>query len=616
MAAASPQDLLKLRDLSELRLSPDGGMLLFRVQGKLMRMAAAGGQAAEVPGAPEGASNLSWSPDGKRVALLSGKALWVFEVASNRFIRICDYDRGNSYISRAGSSLAWSPDGARIAFAGTLEPAPPPGDPLVFTRILYKTRTALSDNRRSHIFVVPSSGGAPRAVTAGDHDEHSISWGAGPEIVFLSNREPDPDANLNYDIYAVDPDRGAERQITRTPGVEMEPALSPDGKRVAYIATRRSRTTIDSVAEDTHVWTTPVEGGAGMELNAALDRRSTAPAWIGEDVVYLAQDRGRTLLYRAGKPLFQADAQVSGWTAGGSAIAFLMSSPASPPEVYLLQDGTPARLTEINAGVIPDPIQPEAVRYRSFDGTPIEGWLYMPPGNGRAPMILSIHGGPHGMSGYAFNARNTIHASRGYATLLLNPRGSAGYGQKFADGCINDWGGGDYRDLMAGVDHVLKKYPRLDPQRLVVTGSSYGGYMTNWIVTQTDRFRAAVAGASISNLISFYATSLYQDLIEAEFDGHPWAAGHYERLWQRSPLKHVASARTPVLFLHGERDNDVHITQAEEMYTALRRRGIEAMLARYPREGHGFREPKHTVDALERTLDWFDRFTRKPAAAK
>jgi dipeptidyl aminopeptidase/acylaminoacyl peptidase len=214
------------------------------------------------------------------------------------------------------------------------------------------------------------------------------------------------------------------------------------------------------------------------------------------------------------------------------------------------------------------------------------------------------------MSGYAFNARAQAHAGRGYATLLINPRGSSGYGQKFADGSLNDWGGGDYRDLMAGMDYVLKRYPRLDPQRLVVTGSSYGGYMTNWIVTQTNRFEAAVAGASISNLISFYATSLYQDLIHVEFGGYPWEPGKFERLWQRSPLKHVRNARTPVLFIHGEQDNDVHITQAEEMYTALRQRGVESVLARYPREGHGFREPKHNVDALRRTLDWFDRFTR------
>jgi dipeptidyl aminopeptidase/acylaminoacyl peptidase len=487
----------------------------------------------------------------------------------------------------------------------------------VISRIQYKARTALADNRRSHIYVVDASGGAPLAVTSGEFDEHSISWAAGGEIVFLSNREPDPDANFNYDVFAIEPSGGRLRQITRTPGVEMEPVVSPDGRRVAYVATKRSRTTIDSIAEDTHLWIAPIDGGAPEEMNATLDRRSFAPARVGGEVVYLAHDAGRTLPFRGVKALFEAAAQVTAFSSGGSTFAFLMSDPARATEIYKLEDRTPVRLTSVNAGVIETPVRPEVVRYRSFDGVPVEGWIYLPPGDGRVPLILSIHGGPHGMSGYGFNARAQAHAERGYATLLLNPRGSSGYGQKFADGCLNDWGGGDYRDLMSGVDVAVGRYPRIDSNRLVVTGSSYGGYMTNWIVTQTGRFRAAVAGASLSNLISFYATSLYQDLVHVEFGGYPWDPGMFERLWERSPLKHVRNVRTPVLFLHGERDNDVHITQAEEMYTALRQRGVDAVLVRYPREGHGFREPRHNVDALKRTLDWFDRFTanepeRKP----
>jgi dipeptidyl aminopeptidase/acylaminoacyl peptidase len=224
------------------------------------------------------------------------------------------------------------------------------------------------------------------------------------------------------------------------------------------------------------------------------------------------------------------------------------------------------------------------------------------------PLILSIHGGPHGMSGWAFNPAFQVYAARGYAVLFVNPRGSSGYGQKFSDGTLNEWGGGDYKDLMTGVDEALRRYPWIDQNRMGVTGGSYGGFMTNWIITQTPRFKAAVASASVSNLISFYSTSLYQDLVHAEFGGFPW--DNYDLLWQWSPLKYVKQAQTPTMFLHGEQDNDVHITQAEEMYTALRRRGVESVFVRYPREGHGLREPKHRVDALERTLGWFDRFLK------
>jgi dipeptidyl aminopeptidase/acylaminoacyl peptidase len=260
-------------------------------------------------------------------------------------------------------------------------------------------------------------------------------------------------------------------------------------------------------------------------------------------------------------------------------------------------------------------VKPETIAFKSFDGADIQGWLYPAlDARGKTPMILDIHGGPHGGFGYGFNPEFQLYASRGYAVLAINPRGSSGYGQAFSDGCVNNWGGGDYKDLMAGVDAVLKTHPSIDGERLGVTGVSYGGFMTNWVITQTTRFKAAVSIASLSNLISFYGTSLYQDLVHAEFNGFPWDGSNYETLWKWSPIAYVKNVTTPTLFLHGEQDNDVHITQAEEMYTALRRRGIEAAFARYPREGHGFREPRHRLDAATRVVDWMDRFLMPPAA--
>jgi dipeptidyl aminopeptidase/acylaminoacyl peptidase len=290
-----------------------------------------------------------------------------------------------------------------------------------------------------------------------------------------------------------------------------------------------------------------------------------------------------------------------------------MSTPGLPAELYRLDANshTPRQLTRLNRDFAAQHqlSKPETLWFRSFDGKQIQGWLY-PALNatGRTPLILSIHGGPHGSFGFGFNPQFQFFAGSGYAVLAINPRGSSGYGQRFSDGCINDWGGGDYHDLMAGVDYVLATHQNIDPAKLLVTGSSYGGFMTNWVITQTKRFKAAVASASLSNLISFYATSLYQDLVHAEFDGFPWIGRNYETLWKWSPLAHVAQVSTPTLFLHGEQDNDVHITQAEEMYTALRQRGLDAVLVRYPREGHGFREPNHRLDAATRTIDWFNRF--------
>jgi dipeptidyl aminopeptidase/acylaminoacyl peptidase len=645
-----PADQFALQDVGEVRISPDASTIVFSVTttdlaanrstSQLMRVAAAGGNPTVLEGVPAGANTVRWSPDSRKIAFFAtvdGRGgIWVYDLASAQLTRVCDYDRTNRFISKTGNALAWSPDGTRLAFTGTLEPVARGTDPYVTSRIQYKTRTALSDDRRLHIYVVPLPAGAPKALTTGDFDEHSIDWeGDGSEIVFLSNRESDPDANHNYDIYAISVSSGRVRQITRTPGVEMEPRVSPDGRWIAYTATTRTVTTIDSVAEDAHVFVVSASGGTPQELNHALDRRSSSPEWTpdGMGVLYTASDRGKTVLYRvsvkggASVALIDRKAQVGPFSmARDGLIAIGISDPTMPREVFRFRpDAALHQVTSLNAAAVRSLklVSPETITFKSFDGTEIEGWYYPPagangsparPADASSPLILSIHGGPHGMYGYGFNAGFQIQSGHGYATLALNPRGSSGYGQAFSDGTLLNWGGTDYKDLMAGVDHVLKLKPEIDKQRLAVMGGSYGGFMTNWVITQTTRFKAAVSSASVSNLVSFYATSLYQDLVHAEFDGFPWDGSNTELLWKWSPLAHVKQVTTPTLFIHGEQDNDVHITDAEQMYTAMRRRGVDAALARYPREGHGFREPKHIVDRLERTLAWFDRYLGQPSA--
>ena len=647
-----PADPFALHEIGEIRISPDASTIVFsvtttdlaanRTATRLMRVPATGGTPAVIEEVPEGANTVRWSPDSRKIAFFAsrdgGMAVWTYDVATTQLTRVSDYDRTNRFISKAGNWLAWSPDGTRLAFAGTLEPVTRGADPYVTSRLQYKSRTALADDRRTHIYVVSPGLGAPKALTTGEFDEHSIDWGGdGSEIVFLSNREQDPDANHNYDIHAVSVSNGRVRQITSTPGVEMEPRVSPDGRWITYTATTRSVTTIDSVAEDAHVFVVSASGGQPQELNHALDRRSSSPEWTpdGQAVLYTAADRGRTVLYRvsvkggASVALIDRKAQAGPFAmARDGLVAVGVTDPTMPREVFRFRpDGPLQQLTWLNAAAIKPwkLVMPEALTFKSFDGADIEGWYYPAAGEAKppaasTPMLLSIHGGPHGMYGYGFSAAFQIQSAHGYATLAINPRGSSGYGQAFADGTLLNWGGGDYKDLMAGVDHVLKLKAEIDRERLGVTGGSYGGYMTNWVITQTQRFKAAVSIASVSNMVSFYATSLYQDLVHAEFDGFPWQGDNFATLWKWSPLAHVKQATTPTLFIHGEQDNDVHITEAEQMFTALRRRGIDATLARYPREGHGFREPKHNLDRTERTLVWFDRYLKhgapKPTAER
>ncbi len=622
------------------------------------------------------ASNPRWSPDGNSIAFLSQQdeqdGLWVVRLDKPEPRFITPITSTNFFITYAGEPFSWSPDSKRIAYVSArAEVADVPDrsrrgdDPRVIDRIQYKSRTSFSDNRRTHVWVVDVERPAPLQLTSGMFYDHAVSFSPrGDEIMFLSNHEPDPDALNNSDIFAVDLG-GQTRQITQTKGCEYDPVWSPDGRSIAYVATKREITTIDSVAEDAHLWVVPATGGNGKELTSNHDRRVRDPRWSadGRSIMYLAGDQGYTRIYRIpadGGKVYKFSLYTSrdgaeffgAFSDNDPALANVVGAPIMPSFPFQITSfslsnrsqsfgrdaafpfvvtvGTPLRPSEVwfgyGIGLFPVRrvsahndslvrtqrlVVPEEFVFKSFDGTQIQGWLMRPPGctsDRKCPLILSVHGGPHGMFGWSFNASFQVYAARGYGVLYLNPRGSSGYGQKFSDGTLNEWGGGDYRDLMLGVDDALKRNEWIDGGRMGVTGGSYGGFMTNWIVTQTPRFRAGVAVASVSNLISFYSTSLYQDLIHAEFGGFPW--DNFDVLWQYSPLRYVRQVQTPTMFIHGELDNDVHITQAEEMYMGLKRRGVETVFVRYPRESHSFREPKHRIDALERTLAWFDRHVR------
>lgn len=582
--------------------------------------------------------SFTWSPDSKRLAFLSDPSILPKQMPSvmERLTRPLSTEeimqlppQTREMILRAQGKSA--EDIKRLEAAAQV----PATDVRVITRLQYKSRTSFSDHLQSHIFIADITTKQVRQLTSGNYAEHSIHWSPkGEEIVFVSNHEPDPDKVNNSDLFVVNVENGNVRQLTKTKGCEWQPVFSPNGNHIAYLATTREVTTIDSVAEDAQAWVISTQGGTAKNLSSIFDRRVSKIEWSGVSPSFSVSDQGRTRLYPGaveGNPVnvsllisSGANGQIVSYSFSGKrdGNVYVVSRDVRPPEIYkvgirkennkITEVGLIEALTTTNK-LFSESISFSPMREYKFtnEDFEIQGWV-VPPLNldekKKYPLILYIHGGPHGMHGYSFNATVQALAAKGYGVLLINPRGSSGYGQKFADGCVNDWGGGDYRDLMRGVDVALEKFPFLDKDRMGVMGGSYGGYMTNWVVTQTDRFKAAIASASLSNLISFYSTSLYQDLLHAEFGGFPW--DNYDKLWERSPLKHIKNVKTPTMLVHGEADNDVHITQAEEMFTALKMRGVDTVLVRYPREGHGIREPQHRVDNLQRVLDWFEKYLR------
>lgn len=566
--------------------------------------------------------------------------IFVFNVATREYEFVAPVREAGTFLGhRADRNVVWSPDGSEIAYvSAAIDSMSAPSDgpdaerdekepawaPIVTDRLLFKSRTGLSSDLRSHIFVVSVEGGAPRQLTGGDYDEHSIDWSPdGRHIVFVSDRSEDPDDVHGNDLWTVDVEYGTVRRLTGTAGPEFVPEYSPDGRWIAFLGADRPINTRDSPMETDHLKLIPSDGGPVRNLTLPLDRRLVEFAWSGdsEHLFFTAHDEGSIGLFRVDL----SDGSIHPIVTGPLRIAGFEVSPTVDRIVY--RDETAARGLELHvvnfdgSGLrqvtrVQDPFienVPVAVSdtfwFRSFDGTPVQGWLTKPipfDPDLRYPTLLEIHGGPHSNRGYmVYNWPTQPMAERGYAVVQINPRGSTGYGQKFADGTLRDWGGGDYKDLMAGMDEVIRRHSWIDPDRLGVMGYSYGGYMTNWVITQTGRFEAALAGGSLSNLISFYGTSIYQLLIETEFPGEAWE--NYELLWDRSPLKYVANVTTPTLFVHGDADHDVPIEQAEEMYVALKKLGVETELVRYPDVGHMLGNDAF-FDLVDRTAAWFDSY--------
>jgi dipeptidyl aminopeptidase/acylaminoacyl peptidase len=648
VAGLTSADVYKLRSLGDVQISPDGKRVAYAVTRR------------DGPGRPSSeawirdlsssqetrlgtdatrASGPRWSPDGQSVAFFgrvgdsSGVAVAHADGGSIRFI--APVSGTNHVLPSMGERMAWSPDGKRLAFVSST-PGPEEdanGDPMVITRYSYKPTaseglTRFDDNRRLHLFVADLSTRQVKQLTSGNYYEHSIQWSPdGKEIAFISNHGADPDRVFNYDVFALNVASGAIRQITNTRNAEYQPVWSPDGRTIAYLGTKRELTSSETTMEDTHVWTMNADGSNRRELGQAIDNRQRAPRWApdGKAIYTIVQVRGSSHLYRVPvdgrKPavIIGDEGSVESWAltpSGGVMYGF-----SSPTEPAMLREraanGTTRDIMKLNAALLSQrrisPVEP--LTFKAKDGMAVEAYLTMPLNrapNQKYPMVVAIHGGPHGAQGPAFNDKAQVYATHGFATLMVNYRGSTGYGQAFADAIFGDQNGKEAEDVLSGVDAVIAKYPWVDSARLGVEGGSYGGQLANWLITRTPRFKAAVPAAGIANLVSFNYMAYYHDYLAVEFGRYPHEKDLMDTLWARSALRYVNRVKTPVMFIHGENDNDVPIAEAEQYYVALKDVGVPTIMVRYPREGHGVRETKHVVDVIDRSVGWYDRWFSNP----
>lgn len=659
------EDLYQITWVNDPTPSPQGGQLVY-VSRKTneardgycshLRLLHLGSQKDKPFTSGEKDHSPAWSPDGSQLAFLrevDGKSqVWIIASDGGEAQQI-------SHLKHGVSSLLWSPDGHTLLVKSSVDMSGDEEsehtDPIddkpkllqehVVDRIRMKSDAGgLWDGKRSHLFALAPIDAEAIPVTTGHYDVGDYAWSPdGTSIAWIAQMpeagEEHNDYTLTNHVYLAKADGSDVQQLTPEGYTFSRLTFAPDGQSLALLASDRSYGNATLVK----LYSLPISGGEpvclstdwDVQLNHSIvgDMRShlttTGPVFSrdGSSIFCLATIHGSVRIAKFARDGSSAEyilpdereiyqfAELE----NGQIVAAVADT-QNPGDLYMYEQPEdpgvePIQLTRSNPQ-LEDEIHlstPETFWFNSSDGLRLQGWIMKPHGmvdGVKIPTILEIHGGPHMMYGFTFMHEFQILAAQGYAVVYINPRGGLGYGQQFVDACRGDYGGGDYRDLMESVDYALSHYEFIDESRLGVTGGSYGGFMTNWIVGHTDRFKAAVTQRSISNWLSFYGVSdIGYFFTEDQIGGNTW--DDTEKLWKHSPLAYVGNVSTPLLILHGEQDLRCPIEQAEQLFIALKRRKQTTRLVRFPGANHELSRGGHPhlrVRRLEHIAGWFNEY--------
>ena len=644
-------DMMNVRRVGTPQLSPDGRSIAYDVstidlpgnmrKSAIYLIATSGGSSKKISDGAKQDEGPAWSPDGKSIAYVSNrdggaKQIYVYDLASGATRKVSNLQGG-------AGSVKWLPDNSGLVAVSDIYPecgvdpacikqktdaeGAAPTQARVLTGLMYRHWKAWQEPTRAHIVLVPLNG-SPRDLTPGAFDAppFSVSGGDefdvspdGKELVYARNTEAHPEVSTNSDLFLVPLTGGDAKRITTRTGADTSPKYSPDGKYIAY----RSQSRGGYESDLFEIWLYNRASGTSSRIAETFPDWAEAMTWApdSKSLIISAPLKGETVLYRValdGKTtqlttIGSADAPVV--TRDGKTIYYSWSTLTNPAEIWSVTGDQRAAVTHENDALMKSVLvgTTESRTWTGADGAQVQGFVVKPPNfdaSKKYPGIVLIHGGPQGAwgNGWGYRWNPQIFASRGYVILMPNPRGSVGFGQKFVEEISGDWGGKVVTDIMNGVD-MFAALPYVDGNRLGAAGGSYGGYMVDWLLGHTDRFKALVSHAGVYDLKSMYGVTEEIWFPEFEFKGNPWDNPELYEKW--SPDNFVKNFKTPTLVTHGELDFRVPINQGLELFTALQRRGIPSKMVYFPDEGHWVLKPQNSKLWYATVGDWFDQWLKK-----